>query len=166
MKSNTELNVIVGPYLIFFSDQIIINRHDWARSMLADASTVSFPGLLSPWSDIPPTYCDKLGVTMASQRKHLQQMKLQHTSAWTDSRKTYQQQLIEPSIAQTASLDKKRLKLHSLLKKAESALATQIRTGKIGLADFLHNRRVPGITSPGLPLRLAKANSRTCNQVL
>ena len=42
-------------------------------------------------------------------------------------------------IAQTAPLDKNRLKIHSLLKKAESALATQVRTGMIGLADFFTN---------------------------
>ena len=40
---------------------------------------------------------------------------------------------------------KKRLKIHTQLKKAESA---QIRTGKIGLADFLYKRRVPSVTSP------------------
>lgn len=88
---------------------------------------------------------------MTSQRKHLQQTKLQHTNAWNDRWKAYQNQVIEPSIAQMAPLNRNRLKTHSLLKKAESALATQIRTGKIGLADFLYKRRVPGITSPACP---------------
>ena len=45
-------------------------------------------------------------------------------------------------------LSKKRLKIYTQLKKAESALTTQIRTGKIGLADFLYKRRVPSVTSP------------------
>ena len=38
---------------------------------------------------------------------------------------------------------KRVLGLHVDLRKAESALLTQIRTGRIGLAKFLHSRRVP-----------------------
>ena len=41
--------------------------------------------------------------------------------------------------------------VHAQLAKAESSLATQIRTKKIGLADFLHRQRVPGVTSPECP---------------
>jgi hypothetical protein len=40
---------------------------------------------------------------------------------------------------------KRRLLLHTKLYKAESAVLTQIRTGCIGLAQFLRRRRVPGI---------------------
>jgi hypothetical protein len=39
---------------------------------------------------------------------------------------------------------KKILKLHKDLRKAESALLVQARTGRIGLAQFLHSRRAPG----------------------
>ena len=39
------------------------------------------------------------------------------------------------------------LGLHKDLHKAESALLTQIRTGRIGLAKFLYSRRVPGFTT-------------------
>ena len=85
---------------------------------------------------------------MASQQKHLQQTKAQHMNAWNKQWKGYQKQVIKSSIAQMALLDKKQLKTHSLLKKAKSALATQIRTRKIGLADFLHKHHVPGIISP------------------
>ena len=123
-------------------------KHEWARSMLVDAPTIPFPNQPPPWSDVPSTYRDKLGAAKASQQKHLQQIKVRHTNAWINSWKTYQNRVMEPSIAQAAPLDRKRLKVQSLLKKAESALATQIRTGKIGLADFLHKRRVPGVTSP------------------
>lgn len=77
-------------------------------------------------------------------------MKVQHTNAWTNSWKSYQQQVSESSIAQTAALDKKRLKIHSLLKKAESALATQIRTGRL-----FTQTPCPRHHLPGLPLRLA-----------
>lgn len=44
----------------------------------------------------------------------------------------------------------KRLKVHILLKKAESALATQSGP-KNWVADFLQRRRVPGFTSPACP---------------
>ena len=36
------------------------------------------------------------------------------------------------------------LKLHKDLRKAESALITQIRTGRIGLAAFLNKAKIPG----------------------
>jgi hypothetical protein len=39
------------------------------------------------------------------------------------------------------------LKLHLGLQKAESSVLVQARTGRIGLAKFLYNRKVPGIQS-------------------
>jgi hypothetical protein len=39
------------------------------------------------------------------------------------------------------------LSLHQGLHKAESSLLVQLRTGKIGLRDFLHNIGVPEVTS-------------------
>lgn len=42
---------------------------------------------------------------------------------------------------------KKVLQLHADLSKAESALLVQMRTEKIGLKDFLFNRRVPGFSN-------------------
>jgi hypothetical protein len=43
---------------------------------------------------------------------------------------------------------RKILKIHKDLKKAESAVLTQIRTGRIGLAAFLNKVRVPDYLSP------------------
>lgn len=71
--------------------------------------------------------------------------------AWIHSWKTYQNRVNESSIAQMIPLNKKRLKAHPLLKKAESALKAQIRTGEIDPADFLHKRHVPGKTFPACP---------------
>ena len=39
-------------------------------------------------------------------------------------------------------------KIHKELKKAESSILTQIRTGRIGLAAFLNKARVPNFPSP------------------
>jgi ribonuclease HI len=47
-------------------------------------------------------------------------------------------------------------KLHAGRTKAESALLTQLRTGKIGFNAFLHERKVPGYESP----RCARGPSR------
>jgi hypothetical protein len=43
------------------------------------------------------------------------------------------------------------LQLHDGLNKKQSALLIQMRTEKIGLKDFLFNRRVPGITDANCP---------------
>ena len=119
--------------------------------MLENTPIAPFSDSPPPWSETLFTYSNKLGSAMTSQWKHLQRIKVQHMNAWNKQWKGYQKQVIKPSIAQMAPLDKKQLKMHSLLKKAKSALATQIRTGKIGLANFFHKRCVPGITSPACP---------------
>jgi hypothetical protein len=55
---------------------------------------------------------------------------------------------IEPGNCQVVPTNtpptKKTLELHKDLQKAESALLVQARTGRIGLAQFLNSRRVPG----------------------
>ena len=45
-------------------------------------------------------------------------------------------------------LGRPRDKLLQSLRKAESSLAIQLRTEKVGFAAFLHARRVPGVISP------------------
>lgn len=78
-----------------------------------------------------------------------------HVDVWTTSWKVYQSHTLKPSVAHAAPLGNKRLSTHALPKNTESALATQIRTGKkwTYIADFLHRRRVPGFTSPTCPCR-------------
>jgi hypothetical protein len=44
-------------------------------------------------------------------------------------------------------LDKKVLKLHSTLRKAESSVLVQVRTACMGLAKYLYSRHVPGVPS-------------------
>ena len=50
--------------------------------------------------------------------------------------------------AHNGELRRQRDKLHQRLRKAESSLAIQLRTEKVGFAAFLHARRVPGVISP------------------
>ncbi len=47
--------------------------------------------------------------------------------------------------------NRKTVKLHAKLQKAESSVITQIHTGRIGLAAFLNKARVPGFPSPVCP---------------
>jgi hypothetical protein len=51
---------------------------------------------------------------------------------------------------------RKAVKLHAQLRKAESSVITQIRTGRIGLAAFLNKARVPGFPSPVCPCGQAR----------
>jgi hypothetical protein len=48
----------------------------------------------------------------------------------------------------TSAPTKKILALHSGLPKAMSSIGIQLRTGKIGLGDFLFGRKVPGFDTP------------------
>ena len=50
------------------------------------------------------------------------------------------------------------LRLHADLPKPHGSLLTQIRTEKIGLAAFLHQRRVPRLRFTGMPLWVAVGN--------
>ena len=50
--------------------------------------------------------------------------------------------------AHEEELGHRRTKLHQGLCKAESSLAIQLRTEKIGLSAFLHARKVPDVVSP------------------
>ena len=66
---------------------------------------------------------------------------------WSALWKRYQERQPCPTPAQQEELGTWRLKLHEILRRAEISLATQIRSEQIGLADFLHRKKVPGITT-------------------
>ena len=56
-----------------------------------------------------------------------------------------------PALRKTPAHEPKlstRKKLHQGLRKAESSVAVQLRTEKVGFAAFLHERKVPGVLSP------------------
>lgn len=73
------------------------------------------------------------------------------TERWKDKWKGYQDGLpsYTRSPAQTGALYDERLGLYANMPKAQSSVAVQLRTGKIGLRAFLYKRRVPGIKSTG-----------------
>jgi hypothetical protein len=51
------------------------------------------------------------------------------------------------AIPEDTPLNKAVVRLHAGLQKAESSVLVQARTGRIGLAKFLYNRKAPGIQS-------------------
>lgn len=53
------------------------------------------------------------------------------------------------------------LRLHSGLPKTHNSLLTQIRTGKIGLASFLHRCWVPGFKPPGVRPRVGSGRQQS-----
>jgi hypothetical protein len=50
-------------------------------------------------------------------------------------------------VVEDTAPDKRVLELHTGLRKAESTMLIQARTGKIGLAKFWYTRKVPGVLS-------------------
>jgi hypothetical protein len=92
-------------------------------------------------------------------QEKLEWARKREASLGTDSRKAALQEWKERwratrprnrwrSSASQAEPSASRLKLHSQLKKAESSILVQARTGRIGLAHFLAKARVPGYESP------------------
>jgi hypothetical protein len=66
---------------------------------------------------------------------------LQHASQPLDRRRV-------PAPASRPAFSYDALKKHKDLRKHESSLLTQIRTGKVGLRDFLFERKVPDVATP------------------
>ena len=62
--------------------------------------------------------------------------------------------------AHDGELGRQRDKLHQGLRKAESSLAIQLRTEKVGFAAFLHARRVPGVITPASRCGWRKKNPK------
>ena len=118
-------------------------KHTWAKAMLNGEAAVRLPPSAPSWYEASPEYLKELNEARTAQRAHHTRLMEHHMKIWKSTWATYQNRIPLPTEAQQASLDKKRLKIHSNLAKAESSLATQIRTEKIRLANFLFNRRVP-----------------------
>ena len=126
-------------------------KRDWMMTQLKEPCVVRGPAAAAPWSKYTPADIEKRRQASARQKSQLQSLRTKFMNDWAAAWTAYQVKVAEPTPAQESPLDRKRLKIHAGLAKAESALAVQVRTGKIGLADFLHRRKVPGIESPACP---------------
>ena len=123
-------------------------KYAWAKRITSEAHNPPTPTPNPPWAESPPNPAPEIGEARAAHNKITAQIKKLHTFAWQASWRSYQERTPVPTPAKSGSLSKKRIKLHETLAKAESALAIQIRSEKIGLAAFLHRHRVPDVSSP------------------
>ena len=123
-------------------------KYEWASKMLNNEAPVTMPPSPPPWSTPDPAHLEKCTTTRHTIEKHTKATTERIKEHWDSKWKTYQNRIPRPTEAQLGSLSRTRLKIHNNLMKAESALTTQIRTEKIGLAHFLFNRRVPGVMTP------------------
>ena len=123
-------------------------KYEWASKMLNNEAPVTMPPSPPPWSTPGPAHLEKCTTTRHTIEKHTKATTERIKERWDSKWKTYQNCIPRPTEAQLGSLSRTRLKIHNNLMKAESALTTQIRTEKIGLANFLFNRRVPGVMNP------------------
>lgn len=109
------------------------------------------PPFPPPWEPPPPGHAALAAAASLARKKRQAELKRKHKEDWDTAWMRYQAQVPHPSPAQSGPLGKKRLRIHAGLKKAESSLVTQVRSEKIGLAAFLHGRKVPGFDSPACP---------------
>ncbi len=73
-----------------------------------------------------------------------------HKDQWNQRWEKYRERVadVNATPAQRSHLSNKTVKMRDGLQKAESTLATHIRTERIGLNAYLHSRNVPGTDSP------------------
>jgi exonuclease III len=120
-------------------------KRAWAERQLPTIQRPPADIKAAPWAD--PGRAGPGGEPWMFHRQRKKEIDSFHAARWQQRWNTYCDSVPTPTPAQTGNIDKKRLKLHDQLQKAESSLSTQIRTEKIGLASFLFKRRVPGVSS-------------------
>jgi hypothetical protein len=138
-------------------EQLIIGACNKARQHLAqDRSTspvtMATAGHPNP---LPASWLDswvqaESNSRPGDQRQSTQKLMLKKwTERWERLRRSHSEVIEQPP-------QKAALNLHQGLHKAESSIFVQLRTGKIGLADFLHKAKVPGYDTPQCPCGQAR----------
>lgn len=79
---------------------------------------------------------DRRAISLGSEQIESRKVLIAWEQRWKSRPRTEWDQIQQPP-------DKKILRLHNKLKKAESSVIVQLRTGRIGLAHFLNKARVP-----------------------
>ena len=127
-------------------------KSEWAENLMGKPATVSPIPPKPPWMDSSTEQQEQLDSRKKLKREYELQARKHTATEWDSIWTEYQRRSgRNHTVAQSLPLSHKRPWIHVSLAKAESSLATQIRTEKIGLADFLYRQRVPGITSPECP---------------
>ena len=97
---------------------------------------------------VVPVIQDKLDWALTRERSFGTDSKKAILQDWHEKWHSGQRRSRWRSLASTEVPSASRLKLHNQLKKAESSVLIQARTGRIGLAHFLNKARVPGYETP------------------
>ena len=129
-------------------------KREWVTKMTKDAPKTVILDQPSPppWTTIDEVQKRQRTAQVTTQNQRDGIIKKYFENQWINKWKAYQaKHMLYPTIAQQAPIHRKRLNAHKLLDKAQSSLATQIRTEKIGLANFLYRRKVPGVNSAACP---------------
>lgn len=87
-------------------------------------------------------------------------IRLEQERIWQDNCEASKSNNLTRNNSLTAPLSKERLRIPKGLAKAESSLAMQMHTEKIGLADCLHRQRKPAVTSPSCQCGWPPANGK------
>ena len=135
-------------------------KQEWAWSLGQDVSSIAAPPLLPlpplppkppPWEEPSEDHHQQQSNKRLAKKAFSKKAQSIFTQQWRSMWEAYRATKSDPSASLTAGLSRKRLQIHEGLARAQSSLATQIRTEKIGFADFLHKQRVPTVTSPACP---------------
>lgn len=130
----------------------------WAQALTRDKDTLTaatpmprLPSKPPPWKEPTEEHRQRESDCRLAKSNSSKEIYNHFTKQWQTSWDSYRSTRPEPSIALSTPLGKKRTRIHEWVANAESALATQIRTEKIGLAAFLRRQRVPTVASPTCP---------------
>lgn len=135
-------------------------KQEWAWSLGQDVSPIAVPSSLPlpslppkppPWEEPSEDHHQQQSDYRLAKKVFSKKTQSIFTQQWRSMWEAYRATKTDPSASLAAGLSRKRLQIHEGLARAESSLATQIRTEKVGFADFLHQQRVPMVTSPACP---------------
>ena len=128
-------------------------KHNWHKQRLlklnAEIRLNRVPERSPPWENTSQEVATLLTEARQQRQFHRQIVKASQLEDWRSLWGAYITSLQrDTSPAQSGIISKQRLRIHQDLAKAQSSLTTQLRTNKIGFADFLFRRNVPDIASP------------------
>lgn len=124
------------------------SKHLWAEK-LVNTPRITERVPQPPWAQTEGETHEEIAKIDRVKAQHVKNLRTVFKEQWKREWASYQAGLDGPgTAAQQGELRPKRLGLHKNLSKPESSLAVQIRSEKIGFADFLFRQRVPTVTSP------------------
>lgn len=123
-------------------------KYEWAEALLPLLEDNPQPKWFhSPWTQPTEDMQSEERLFLVERRCRDKKYATHFFQTWRQAWDEYRMKVPHPNAAQKNSLSARNLKLHLNMEKAVSSLAVQMRTEKIGFADFLYRRKVPGVES-------------------